>query len=353
MCACICCNRRHHVNCSIVANKRFRTWSNNVSNDETLVGDEIATCGVPCARAPQSRQGLMAGPTSSRTALWSACVCTTLAVTSSRFQPSGFHKSSSGDGTRDGGVGQDLRPRWLARLCSTDENGVCSQPQQQQPRARALPWARQSLFRRGTAQADVLLVSEPTATGGEVQQQQKTRRRRRRRSRAPKLAPYESAFEDLAPRREQGDKKRVLMLISDTGGGHRASAQAMESMMEQLAPGACDVRIVDVFTDYCPWPFNKFVPGYAVMAKNAWMWKLMARLQLDPPGASPPAPAALQGRLPQTLRGAARSCRLAASAHPAHLHQCARRDGRRTWQTHYPIRHHRHRPRRCPRLVSV
>ena len=63
------------------------------------------------------------------------------------------------------------------------------------------------------------------------------------------------------------------MLISDAGGGHRASAQAMESMMEQLAPGACDVRIVDVFTDYCPWPFNKFVPGYAVMAKNAWMWK--------------------------------------------------------------------------------
>ena len=69
------------------------------------------------------------------------------------------------------------------------------------------------------------------------------------------------------------EKKRILMLISDTGGGHRASAQAMESMMEQLAPGACDVRIVDVFTDYCPWPFNKFVPGYAAMAKNPWMWQ--------------------------------------------------------------------------------
>ena len=29
-------------------------------------------------------------------------------------------------------------------------------------------------------------------------------------------------------------------------GGHRASAQAMESMLEQVAPGATDVRIVDL-----------------------------------------------------------------------------------------------------------
>lgn len=76
------------------------------------------------------------------------------------------------------------------------------------------------------------------------------------------------------PTKESGGKKRVLMLISDTGGGHRASAQAMESMIEQVAPGLCEVSVVDVFTEYCPWPYNTFVPGYQFMAKNPWVWKV-------------------------------------------------------------------------------
>lgn len=63
------------------------------------------------------------------------------------------------------------------------------------------------------------------------------------------------------------------MLISDTGGGHRASAQAMEAMLDRLRPGGLDVDIVDVFTKYCPWPYNSFVPSYQVMAKNPWMWQ--------------------------------------------------------------------------------
>jgi len=71
----------------------------------------------------------------------------------------------------------------------------------------------------------------------------------------------------------RGCKRRVLMLISDTGGGHRASAEALEAMMESLRPGENDVRIVDVFTEYCRWPFNTFVSGYQIMAKNSWMWK--------------------------------------------------------------------------------
>jgi len=77
-----------------------------------------------------------------------------------------------------------------------------------------------------------------------------------------------------APAAARGkSKKRVLMLISDTGGGHRASAQALESMLEAIRPGETEVSIVDVYTDYCPWPFNKFVSGYQVMATHDWMWK--------------------------------------------------------------------------------
>lgn len=63
------------------------------------------------------------------------------------------------------------------------------------------------------------------------------------------------------------------MLISDTGGGHRASAQAIESMLEKMRPGATDVRVVDVYSDYCPFPYSKFVSGYSAMAKQPFVWK--------------------------------------------------------------------------------
>ncbi|EOD32719.1 hypothetical protein EMIHUDRAFT_467938 [Emiliania huxleyi CCMP1516] len=62
-------------------------------------------------------------------------------------------------------------------------------------------------------------------------------------------------------------KKRVLILISDTGGGHRASAEALEAAMEREAPGRLDVAIVDVWTQYGAFPFNKFVPSYRLAAK--------------------------------------------------------------------------------------
>ena len=46
-------------------------------------------------------------------------------------------------------------------------------------------------------------------------------------------------------------------------------------MLEQVAPGACDVSIVDVWTDHTFFPYNRFVPWYKKMAKNPWMWKVM------------------------------------------------------------------------------
>lgn len=78
-------------------------------------------------------------------------------------------------------------------------------------------------------------------------------------------------------------KKRVLMLISDTGGGHRASAEAVEAMMEQLRPGEIDVRIVDVYTEYCPFPFNTFVDSYQGLAKLPFAWKLTWHASALPP----------------------------------------------------------------------
>ena len=54
--------------------------------------------------------------------------------------------------------------------------------------------------------------------------------------------------------------KRILILMSDTGGGHRASAEAIERAMIEQNPGKIDVTIMDIWTEHAVPPFDKFVP---------------------------------------------------------------------------------------------
>jgi 1,2-diacylglycerol 3-beta-galactosyltransferase len=68
-------------------------------------------------------------------------------------------------------------------------------------------------------------------------------------------------------------KTRILMLISDTGGGHRASAQALEAAFEELYPGAVETVIVDFWTEIAGAPFDKFPEGYSFLAKNPPLWR--------------------------------------------------------------------------------
>jgi 1,2-diacylglycerol 3-beta-galactosyltransferase len=65
--------------------------------------------------------------------------------------------------------------------------------------------------------------------------------------------------------------------MSDTGGGHRASANAIRDALDVLYPQQqieCD--IVDIYTEYGPvWPYNEYVAIYQYMAKHPWMWALL------------------------------------------------------------------------------
>eukprot|EP00752_Nemacystus_decipiens_P015734 g14047.t1 len=70
-----------------------------------------------------------------------------------------------------------------------------------------------------------------------------------------------------------GESKRVLILMSDTGGGHRASAQALKAAFDELYPGLVNVEICDIWTKHAPWPLNKFVEAYQFMAKRPPIWK--------------------------------------------------------------------------------
>mmetsp|Transcript_11922 Transcript_11922/g.22062 ORF Transcript_11922/g.22062 Transcript_11922/m.22062 type:complete len:496 (-) Transcript_11922:200-1687(-) len=73
----------------------------------------------------------------------------------------------------------------------------------------------------------------------------------------------------------------IQILMSDTGGGHRASANALRDAFNVLheteparfpLPIHCD--IVDIYTDYGPFfPYNQYVALYKIMAEYTFLWK--------------------------------------------------------------------------------
>ncbi|MCY4089460.1 MAG: glycosyltransferase [Caldilineaceae bacterium] len=70
--------------------------------------------------------------------------------------------------------------------------------------------------------------------------------------------------------------RRILILMSDTGGGHRASAEALQSAFATRFPGRFQVEIVDLWTDYTPWPINRLPRLYSpLVARALWLWKLL------------------------------------------------------------------------------
>lgn len=58
-------------------------------------------------------------------------------------------------------------------------------------------------------------------------------------------------------------KKRVTFLISATGGGHRAAAEAVAAGLEGLYPGKFEFLYVDVFREYFGFPLGKAPEIYA------------------------------------------------------------------------------------------
>ena len=65
----------------------------------------------------------------------------------------------------------------------------------------------------------------------------------------------------------------IQILMSDTGGGHRASANALRDAFDILYPGKIKCDIVDIYTDYGPfWPYNDYVGLYKLMAEYSFLW---------------------------------------------------------------------------------
>ncbi len=67
--------------------------------------------------------------------------------------------------------------------------------------------------------------------------------------------------------------KRVLLLFSDTGGGHRAAAEAIRDSLLREHAGEVLVEMVDVFRSYTPFPFKYMPELYPILinrGKTSW-----------------------------------------------------------------------------------
>ncbi len=74
------------------------------------------------------------------------------------------------------------------------------------------------------------------------------------------------------------DPARILILFSDTGGGHRSAAEAVIEALEQIAPQRFAIRMVDIFKDYAPPPLNLAPAMYPYMVRVPQVYRLGYRL---------------------------------------------------------------------------
>nr|GMD04078.1 monogalactosyldiacylglycerol synthase 2, chloroplastic-like [Ipomoea batatas] len=68
--------------------------------------------------------------------------------------------------------------------------------------------------------------------------------------------------------------KNVLILMSDTGGGHRASAEAIRDAFNLEYGDEYNVFVKDVWKEYTGWPLNNMEQQYKFMVKHVQLWKV-------------------------------------------------------------------------------
>lgn len=67
--------------------------------------------------------------------------------------------------------------------------------------------------------------------------------------------------------------KRVLFIMSDTGGGHRAAAEAIGAALSEQHGEQVEIELVDAFRGYSPFPFKympEFYPWLINKSKSSW-----------------------------------------------------------------------------------
>ena len=74
------------------------------------------------------------------------------------------------------------------------------------------------------------------------------------------------------------EPRRIVVLFSDTGGGHRSAAEAIAEAIELEFPGRFQTRLVDAFRAYAPTPLNQSPAMYPEIMRRPQTWGLAYRL---------------------------------------------------------------------------
>ncbi len=78
------------------------------------------------------------------------------------------------------------------------------------------------------------------------------------------------------------EPRRVLLLFSDTGGGHRSAAEAIREALVARYGAAVAVSLVDFFVGYAPPPLNRAPALYPYLVRVPAVWEASYRLTDGP-----------------------------------------------------------------------
>lgn len=69
---------------------------------------------------------------------------------------------------------------------------------------------------------------------------------------------------------------RILILMADSGGGHRASAEALRSAFCERLGSSLRLTVVDLWSEEAPWPLSRVPHAYGRFASRApRLWKMV------------------------------------------------------------------------------
>ncbi len=71
---------------------------------------------------------------------------------------------------------------------------------------------------------------------------------------------------------QRPDKRRILFLFSDTGGGHRSAAEAIIEAIHLEFPGQIECEMVDILKEYGPPPINLAPRIYPPLSRMPTLW---------------------------------------------------------------------------------
>ena len=74
------------------------------------------------------------------------------------------------------------------------------------------------------------------------------------------------------------ERRKILFLFSDTGGGHRSAAEAIIEALEKDFGDQVSTKMVDIFQDYAPPPFHRAQEIYSTVVRVPKAWGLGYRL---------------------------------------------------------------------------